>query len=113
MDLVGEFQGLIFSYLRDEITARDLDRGLAAYVRPIAAARDNAEARRLYGRTRTLLSELGYGHRDESSVKAELRVLTWHVVVETRTFVPGGFSLRFDPSLPRFSTRSATTVVPA
>ncbi len=103
MDLVGELQQLIFSYLRAEFTARELDRRLAAYVRRIAAARDNPEARRVYGRTRTLLTELGYGHRDENSVKAELRSLMWHITVETSTLV-SGVALAFAPSLPRFST---------
>src|SRR5205823_4722646 len=112
MDLVGELQALIFSYLRGELTARDLDRNLAAYVRPIAAGRENAEARRLYGRTRTLLSELGYGHRDESSVQSELQSLMWHVVVQTQTFVPV-VALSFASSLPQFSTRPPSAVAPA
>lgn len=75
MTLASEVRDLIEQCVQGELGVHQMDRRLAAYVRRIAAAVDDAEARRLYGRARALDSELGYGHRTEEGVRNELRKL--------------------------------------
>jgi len=73
MTLAAEIRDLIEQCARGELGVHELDRRLAAYVRKIGTAAEDAEARELYGTARALDSELGYGHRDAASVRDELR----------------------------------------
>jgi hypothetical protein len=73
MTLASEIRDLIEQCVRGDLGVHDMDRRLAAYVREIGAAPDDAEARKLYGSARALDSEMGDGHRNEASVRSELR----------------------------------------
>jgi predicted nucleic acid-binding Zn-ribbon protein len=73
MTLASEIRDQVEQCVRGELGVHDMDRRLAAYVRKIGAATDDAEARKLYGSARALDSEMGYGHRNEDSVRHELR----------------------------------------
>jgi predicted nucleic acid-binding Zn-ribbon protein len=73
MTLASEIRDLVEQCVRGDLGVHDMDRRLADYVRKIGAATDDAEARKLYGSARALDSEMGYGHRDEESVRSELR----------------------------------------
>jgi hypothetical protein len=73
MTLASEIRELVEQCVRGDVGVHDMDRRLAAYVRRIAAAGDDAEARKLYGSARALDSEMGYGHRTEAQVRDELR----------------------------------------
>jgi hypothetical protein len=72
MTLASEIRDIVEQCVRGELGVHDMDRRLAAYVRKIAAATNDAEARKLYGSARALESEMGYGHRTEAQVRAEL-----------------------------------------
>ena len=73
MTLAAEIREVIEQCIRGDIGVHDMGRRLGAYVRAIAAAMDDGEARKLYGSARALDSELGYGHRTEEGVRGELR----------------------------------------
>jgi hypothetical protein len=73
MTLASEIREILEQCVRGEVGVHDMDRRLTAYVRKIAAARDDAEAAKLYGSARALDSEMGYGHRTEAQVREELR----------------------------------------
>jgi hypothetical protein len=73
MTLATEIRDLVEQCVRGDLGVHDMDRRLAVYVRQIAAARDDAEAAKLYGSARALDSEMGYGHRTEAQVREELR----------------------------------------
>jgi hypothetical protein len=75
MTLASEIRDLIEQCVRCELSLSELDRRLGIFVRRIAAARDDEEARQLYGRVRMLGSERGYGHRTEDDARNELRSL--------------------------------------
>lgn len=72
MTLASEIRDIVEQCVRGELGVHDMDRRLAAYVRKIAAAENDVEARKLYGSARALDSEMGYGHRTEPQVRAEL-----------------------------------------
>ena len=90
MTLAAEVRDLIEQCVRGELGIHQMDRRLAAYVRRIATAVDDAEARRLYGRARALDSELGYGHRTEDGVRNELRKLLAEVDATYHSQAPAG-----------------------
>jgi len=73
MTLASEIREIVEQCVRGELGVHDMDRRLAAYVRKIAAATDDPEARKLYGSARAFDSEMGYGHRTEAQVRTELR----------------------------------------
>ena len=76
MTLASEIRDIVEQCVRGELGVHDMDRRLAAYVRKVAAAKDDVEARKLYGSARLLDSEMGSGHRTEAQVRVELeRVL--------------------------------------
>jgi hypothetical protein len=75
MNLASEIGQLIERCVNGELSTGQLDRELSAYVRRIAAARDDQGARRLYGQARILATEVGYGHRTEASARRALRAV--------------------------------------
>ena len=80
--LAAEIRVLVERGASGELSIRELDRALSPFVRRIAAARDDEEARRLYGRARSLASERGYGHRTEAEARDELQALLLERVAE-------------------------------
>jgi len=73
MTLASEIRDLVEQCVRGELGVHAMDGRLAAYVRKVGAAKDGAEARKLYGSARALDSEMSYGHRTEEDVRSELR----------------------------------------
>jgi hypothetical protein len=71
MNLLFEVRDQVQAYLDGSQSLGDLDYWLAGYVQAIADA-DDERVRRLVGRAWLLIDELGYGHRDEASVRDEL-----------------------------------------
>jgi len=72
MDLLLETKSQIAAYLDGSLSPSELQVWLGE-VSPSAA--ENAPAARFIGDVWRLLSEYGYGHRDESSLRKELKRL--------------------------------------
>lgn len=72
MNPLQEVQGQISSYLDGALSLDELEDWLAESAESLSQAGDDA-AVRLSARAWRLISELGYGHRDENSVREELR----------------------------------------
>ena len=72
MDLLQELQDLVTRYIDKAATLRDLEDGLADLAIPISEAGD-PEAQALSSLVWRLLSEYGYRHRGEVSVRQSLQ----------------------------------------
>jgi hypothetical protein len=71
MDLLDEIRLHVQSYVDGRCTLDQLQERLADRAETVAAS-DDDRIRRLDGRAWTLISEYGYGHRSEDSVRADL-----------------------------------------
>ena len=74
MHVLLEVQNNIRAYLEGTLSLDDLEDWLAEYALALDAAGD-IEAQGLSARAWRLISEYGYGHRSEESVRAELSQL--------------------------------------
>lgn len=99
MALMQEAQQLVRGYIDGRVTRASVENWLARNAQAVADAHDG-DMDRLFGRVSSLLAELGYGHRSEAEVRAELAAFLTAVQVNCTYWVTPPVTLTLAAAMP-------------